>query len=152
MIKTTSIQSLSLVLGLFASHAVFSAESGLPRSRPEAQGVSSVSILKFVQAADKELNAIHSFMLVRNGHVIAECWWAPESPDKPHIMWSLTKSFTSTAVGLAQAEGKLAIDDNVLKYFSDITPNNPSENLKEMRIRDLLPMTAGILGRQSITN
>ena len=143
MIKTTSIQSLGVVLGLFASHVVFSAESSLPRSMPEAHGVSSVSILKFVQAADKELDAIHSFMLVRDGHVIAECWWAPESPDKPHTMWSLTKSFTSTAVGLAQAEGKLAIDDKVLKYFPDDAPNNPSENLKEMRIRDLLTMTAG---------
>ena len=143
MIITHSIQSLGLVLGLFASHAVVCAESSLPRSTPEAHGLSSVAIRKFVEAADKELDSIHSFMLVRNGHVIVECWWAPESPDKPHIMWSLTKSFTSTAVGLAEAEGKLAIDDKVLKYFPDNTPDNPSENLKAMRIRDLLTMTAG---------
>ena len=65
----------------------------------------SAGILNFVKAADKELDSIHSFMLVRNGKVVAESWWAPESADKPHIMSSLTKSFTSTALGLAQAEG-----------------------------------------------
>ncbi|HIG26452.1 MAG TPA: hypothetical protein EYQ50_01125 [Verrucomicrobiales bacterium] len=44
---------------------------------------------------------MHSFMLVRHGHVVAEAWWAPESADKPHILWSLSKSFTSAAVGLS---------------------------------------------------
>ena len=86
---------------------------------------------------------MHSFMLVRHGHVIAEAWWAPESADKPHILWSLSKSFTSTAVGLAVAEGKLSPDDHVLKFFPDDAPAEPSANLKAMRVRDLLTMNAG---------
>ncbi len=86
---------------------------------------------------------MHSFMLVRHGHVVAEAWWAPESAEKPHILWSLSKSFTSTAVGLAVAEGKLSVDDPVLKFFPDDAPANPSANLKAMRVRDLLTMNAG---------
>jgi CubicO group peptidase (beta-lactamase class C family) len=58
-----------------------------------------------VQAADRKVQSMHSFMLVRNGHVVAEAWWNPEAADKPHVLWSLSKSFTSTAVGLAAAEG-----------------------------------------------
>ena len=115
----------------------------LPRSPPEAQGVSSAQIRKFIEAADQKVNSMHSFMLVRHGHVVAEAWWAPESPDKPHILWSLSKSFTSTAVGLAVAEGKLSIDDQVLKFFPEDAPPEPSNNLKSMRIRDLLTMNAG---------
>ncbi len=115
----------------------------LPRSAPEAQGVPSPAIQAFVEAADKGINDIHSFMLVRHGKVVAECWWSPEAADKPHILWSLSKSFTSTAVGLAVAEGKLDIDAKVAGFFPCDLPENPSENLNAMRVRDLLTMSAG---------
>ena len=58
----------------------------LPRSTPEAQGVSSPAIRDYVESADKEVNTMHSFMLVRHGHVIAEGWWKPEAADKPHVL------------------------------------------------------------------
>jgi CubicO group peptidase (beta-lactamase class C family) len=123
---------------------VASAVAGdLPRSKPEAQGVQSSAILSFVQAADKQVDSLHSFMLVRHGHVVAECWWAPYSAASPHMLFSLSKSFTSTAVGLAAAEGKLSVDDPVLKFFPDDAPANPSANLKAMRLTDLLRMSTG---------
>ena len=115
----------------------------LPRSTPEAHGISSAAIRDFIETADREVNSMHSFMLVRDGHVVSEAWWRPEAADKPHILWSLSKSFTSTAVGFAVAEGKLSIDDPVLKLFPDDAPPSPSANLKAMRIRDLLTMNAG---------
>lgn len=115
----------------------------LPRSTPESQGVSSAQIREFIETADREVDSMHSFMLVRHGNVVAEAWWAPESAEKPHVLWSLSKSFTSTAVGLAVAEGKLSINDRVLKFFPDDAPAEPSNNLKAMRIRDLLTMNAG---------
>ena len=59
--------------------------AGLPRSSPEAQGVSSSAVLAFVEAADKDIDALHSFMLVRHGHVVAEGWWAPYDAETPHI-------------------------------------------------------------------
>ena len=115
----------------------------LPRSSPEAQGVSSETICAFVEAADKEVNTMHSFMLLRHGHVVAECWWKPQSAETPHVLHSLSKSFTSTAVGLAVQEGKLGLDDEVLKFFPDLAPAEPSKNLKAMRVRDLLTMSTG---------
>ncbi|EAQ81882.1 serine hydrolase domain-containing protein [Blastopirellula marina] len=119
------------------------AKTALPRSTPEAEGVSSQGIQAFIEAADKQVNSMHSFILVRHGKVVAEAYWAPESADKPHVLWSLSKSFTSTAVGLAVADGKLSVDDPVLKFFPDLAPENPSENLQAMRVRDLLTMSAG---------
>jgi CubicO group peptidase (beta-lactamase class C family) len=115
----------------------------LPRSTPEKQGIPSAAILDFLQAADERVDAIHSFMLVRHGHVVAEGWWAPYSADTPHSMFSLSKSFTSTAVGLAIAEGKLSLDDPVLKFFPELAPAEPGENLRAMRVRDLLMMSTG---------
>ncbi len=118
-------------------------QSPLPRSSPEAQGVSSAGVRAFLENADQQVNSMHSFMLVRHGHVVAEAWWEPQAADTPHVLWSLSKSFTSTAVGLAVAEGKLTIDDPVLKFFPEDAPADPSDNLKAMRVRDLLTMSTG---------
>ncbi|MEZ6137765.1 MAG: serine hydrolase [Pirellulaceae bacterium] len=133
----------ALAISLKLIGATFAQGPGLPRSTPESQGVSSAGVLAYVKAADAEVDSMHSFMLVRHGQVVAEAWWAPEAADKPHVLWSLSKSFTSTAVGLAVAEGKLSIDDRVIDFFPDETPEEPSENLKSMRVRDLLTMSTG---------
>ncbi len=117
--------------------------TSLPRATPESQGVSSAGLCEFIETANAKINSLHSFMLVRHGKVVAEAWWAPESADKPHVLWSLSKSFTSTAVGLAVAEGKLSIDDQVIKFFPDDVPTELSDNLKSMRVRDLLTMSTG---------
>ena len=114
----------------------------LPRSTPEAQGISSQAVLEFVEAADK-INTLHSFMLVRHGRVIAEGWWKPEAADKPHILNSVSKSFNATAVGMAIDEGKLGLDDPVLKFFPANAPADASDNLKALKVRDLLTMSGG---------
>ena len=138
------LNRLAFLAALFlAVHSALAADLALPRSTPEAQGVSSSSIRAFVESADKQTDTMHSFMLVRHGHVIAEGWWKPESAEKPHVMHSLSKSFASTAVGLAIAEGKLSIDDPVLKFFPEDAPAEPSAKLKMMRVRDLLTMSTG---------
>lgn len=115
----------------------------LPRDTPESQGVSSSGLLAFIEAADREIDVMNSFMLVRHGRVVAEAWWSPYSPESPHSLYSLSKSFTSTAVGLAVAEGKLSVDDPVLGFFPEEAPADPSSNLKAMRVSDLLRMSTG---------
>jgi CubicO group peptidase (beta-lactamase class C family) len=115
----------------------------LPRSSPEEQGISSEAIREFALAADQQLKTLHSFMLVRHGNVVAEAWWKPQTAETSHVMHSLSKSFTSTAVGLAIEEGKLSLDDEVLKFFPEDAPAEPSKNLKAMRVRDLMIMSTG---------
>jgi CubicO group peptidase (beta-lactamase class C family) len=138
-----SLLSALMVAILFATiPGVSAANMPLPRSTPEAQGISSQAVRDFVASADK-INTLHSFMIVRRGHVIAEGWWKPEAPDKPHALASLSKSFNSTAVGLAIEDGKLSLDDPVLKFFPADAPADPSDNLKAMKVRDLLTMTGG---------
>ena len=115
----------------------------LPRSTPEAQGIPSTAITDFLAAADTSIHHLHSFMLVRHGHVVAEGWWAPYAAEFPHVLFSLSKSFTSSAVGMAVAEGRLSIDDPVISFFPDDLPDTVSENLAAMRVRQLLSMSTG---------
>jgi len=141
--KERALFSASFVaIFLAAIPCARAANMPLPRSAPEAQGISSQAIRDYFAAADK-INTLHSVMLVRHGHVIAEAWWKPEAPDKPHVLHSLSKSFNSTAVGLALSDGKLSLDDPVLKFFPADAPAEVSDNLKAMKVRDLLTMTCG---------
>ncbi len=111
---------------------------------PESLGVSSQSILDFIEAAEKtRKDDIHSFILLRHGEVAAQGWWNPYAPELPHMLFSLSKSYTSIAIGIAQQEGLLNVNDKVISFFPDETPENPSKNLQAMRIRDLLRMNTG---------
>lgn len=114
-----------------------------PRSSPEAQGVRSEGILDFLNALAASKHEFHSFMMARHGHVIAEGWWAPYRADLNHMLYSLSKSFTSTAVGFAKSEGKLTVEDAVISFFPDKLPESISDNLRALKIKDLLTMSVG---------
>ena len=144
--RPANLLPLCAIISLALTHTAIAGSHSsisLPRSSPEAQGIASAAIREFVEAADKEVNAMNSFMLVRHGQVVAEGWWTPYAAEVPHVLYSLSKSFTSTAVGLAVSEGKLSVDDEVLKFFPDDAPAAPTNNLKAMRVRDLLTMSTG---------
>ncbi|MBR6323890.1 MAG: serine hydrolase, partial [Victivallales bacterium] len=81
--------------------------SRFERSTPEAEGVSSKGLKACLDrlcklAGDDQMN---SFMVLRHGKVIHENYWRPYNAELPHKLFSLSKSFTSTAVGLAISEG-----------------------------------------------
>lgn len=113
-----------------------------PRTTPEAQGIASSAVLEFIDALDA-LDEIHSVMILRHGAVIAEGWWTPYGPQHPHMMYSLSKSFTSTAVGLAIHEGRFSLDDRVVSFFPQDVPEEVSANLAAMQVRHLLSMSTG---------
>jgi CubicO group peptidase (beta-lactamase class C family) len=118
----------------------------LPRSTPEAEGLPSGAVRAFVDGAEEQVPGLHSLMLLRHGHVIAEGWWEPYGPDTPHLFFSLSKSFTSTAAGLAVGEGRLSLDDDVLSFFPDDAPAAPGPHLRALKVRHLLAMATGHTG------
>lgn len=115
----------------------------LLRSSPEEQGVSSQSILNFIEELEAKKIDMHSFMYLRHSKVIAEGWWKPYQPEYKKYVYSMSKSFTSTAVGLAVAEGLLNVNDRVVSFFPDELPEEIGENLAVLRVKDLLSMTSG---------
>ena len=139
--KNTIALSLSFLLLFVAGNAQ---DHKTEATTPESLGISSQAILNFIEAAEKERkDDLHSFILLRHGQIAAQGWWNPYNPESPHMLFSLSKSFTSTAIGIAQAEGLLNINDKVTSFFPDETPKEASQNLQAMRIRDLLAMNTG---------
>jgi CubicO group peptidase (beta-lactamase class C family) len=118
--------------------------AALPFSTPEAEGVSSAGIMKFLDAVEKEKNELHSYVIVRHGKIISEGWWSPYGKDLKHIMYSVSKSFTSAGVGLAIAENKLKLTDKIVSFFPESLPDTLSTYMKEMTVENLLMMATGM--------
>ena len=97
----------------------------------------------FFQKAATDSFDIHSVMIVKDGQVIFSRWQSEGVDTVPHVLHSVSKTFTATAVGLAIADGKMALTDKVIDYFPDKLPAEVSDNLKAMTVRDLLTMSCG---------
>jgi CubicO group peptidase (beta-lactamase class C family) len=105
--------------------------------------MTSSAIYDFVEAVEEQITDLHSFVLLRHGVVVAEGGWSPYAPTYPHMLYSLSKSFTSTAIGMAVAEGRLTVTDRVLSFFPDEAPSEVSANLDAMQVHHLLSMSTG---------
>jgi CubicO group peptidase (beta-lactamase class C family) len=136
-------KSFSILLGLTVFILANLTAQNLPTSTPEKQGISSEAILSFIDRAEKEIDVMHSFIILKNGYKVSEGWWDPYKTDAPHTMHSMSKSFTSTAIGLAIEEGKLSLHDLVISFFPEYAPEDPSWQLQSLRVRDLLSMNTG---------
>ena len=117
----------------------------LSRSTPESQSIASEAVLSFLGAVSEKQLELHSVMLLRHGHVVAEGWWHPYKQADIHLLYSLSKSFTATAVGIAVDEKLLSVNDRVVSFFPEETPTYVSEHLAQMTVEHLLTMTTGHL-------
>jgi CubicO group peptidase (beta-lactamase class C family) len=119
----------------------------LQRSAPEKQGVKSQAIVEFLSKIKEENHELHSFMLLKNGEVISECWWEPYAPQYRHQLFSLSKSFTSTAIGMAVNEGLLTVDTLLADIFKEEIAelgNDVDEKIKKMTVKHILMMGTGM--------
>ena len=145
--RRSALRSLSLGSALLGSCHAFSvsppATKGLPVSSPTDEGVAAKGIRAFLDAINGSRHDLHSFMMLRHGRAIAQGWWNPYRPADNHGMYSMSKSFTSTAIGFAVAEGRLQVSDKVVSFFPDDLPARPDPRLADMTVSHLLTMSTG---------
>lgn len=118
--------------------------TALPRSTPESQGLPSAAVTAFLDAiaARPELE-LHSLMIMRHGQLLADGWWQPYGRDQLQLLYSLSKSFTSTAAGLAAAEGLLSLDDKIIDIFDEHAELAADGRVRRMTLRHLVRMASG---------
>ena len=113
----------------------------LPRA--EASVKMSKAAGKYLADVAKAGQDLHSIMIVKDGNVVYEKWMSEGKENEPHILNSVSKTFTSMAVGLAISEGWLSLDEKIVDIFPEHCPENPSEFLKEITVEHLLTMSCG---------
>ena len=141
------------LLAIVVVAAALAAFGEMERATPESQGVSSRALSAWIDACERTFDGafgentpgrLHGFVVLRHGKLIAEGSWRPfDTLNETHMLYSHSKSFTSSAVGCLVDDGKLDLDESVADVFPELAPTNHSDNLKRLRVRDLLTMNVG---------
>ncbi len=113
-------------------------------ARPEEVGIRSEDILSYIEALEHSPTEMHGLMIMRHGKLCTQGWWAPFGQNLRHGLQSHSKTYAATAVGIAYTEGLLRLDERLIDIFPDEAPEEPSENLKLLTVRDVLCMGCGM--------
>lgn len=106
--------------------------------------MAQASVESWIDACEQKIDAVHGFVIMQHGKVVAEGSWKPfDTLNKPHMLYSHSKAFISTGIGFLVDDGKLDLDERVIDIFADKVPATSSDNLRQLRVRDLLTMNMG---------
>ena len=110
------------------------------KATPESAGISSRQILKYLKMINSHDLASHSVLIARGDKIICEAYWKPFDKTTKHRMYSQTKSYVGIAVRLLADDGKISLDDPIIKYFPEKLPETVHPYLQKMTIRNMLMM------------
>ena len=106
--------------------------------KPESVGIKSEWIKEYIESLENLGLCTHDIIIMRHGKIVFENYWAPFHKDYLHRMYSVTKSYVSLAIGCLEEEGKISLDDPIIKYFPKEMENQPDENMRNQTIRHML--------------
>jgi CubicO group peptidase (beta-lactamase class C family) len=118
--------------------------TGWQTTTPEEQGFDSLKLAGGISAIQKAGIPIHSLLLIRNGRILLEAYFYPYDGKAPHSTSSVTKSITTTLIGIAADQGKLSLDDRMVSFFPEYTIANLDARKKAITLRHLASMSAGM--------
>ena len=134
----------AIVLLLACTVSAMSQTGDLPRSTPEAEGVSPELLNNFYHRITAMPDVdVHHLMVLRHGKVISEVHAAPYKADQLHTLYSASKTVVALAVGLAVDDGLLTVDDKISKHLRDKMPSTLTPALDSLTVRNLLMMASG---------
>ncbi len=104
------------------------------------------ALLEKMQAAirDQQL-PLHSLLIIHHGVIVSETYYESYGQKTRHTLYSVTKSFIATLVGIALDQGKLkSVEQRVLDLLPGKTFLNTDSRKQAMTLRDLLTMSSGL--------
>ena len=119
--------------------------SGWRTATPESQGIDSGVIADAINSARQQGLNIHSLLVVRNNYIVAEAYFFPYDGKAPHDLASVTKSITSTLIGLAIEAKKIkSVEQKALSFFSKNKIAKKDARKEKITIEHLLTMSSGL--------
>lgn len=114
------------------------------RASPESAGFDSEKLLSVLRSHDLAAIGLDSLIVVRNGYILTELYRYPNAPGIPHSVNSVTKSFISTAFGIAQDRGLVGgVNKKILDYFPEYDEREADPRKKDLTVSDFLTMRTG---------
>ena len=116
------------------------------RITPAQAGLNPRCIINMMDRMEREHINLTSFLLLRHGKVLCEAFYEPYVPDQLRTVYSLSKTFTSMAIGIASGEGKIDLDEKITDLFAEEIEKGGipvGKELASLTVRHLLRMSTG---------
>lgn len=101
------------------------------------------SIVNFLKLSKEKNNEIYRVKILHKGETVVRFALPPYSCEDVQHVYSLSKSFTSTAIGMLVDDGVLSVDDYMTDLFPEKMPEVISDNLRALQLKHLLSMNTG---------
>ena len=105
--------------------------------------ISPKAVNEFFAKQNQAGNEIHCIKIYKDGKIILDASQNPYDVKDKRELYSLSKTFTSTSIGIASDMGLLKVDEKIIDIFPDKCPENISENLAKMTVSHVLSMNTG---------
>ena len=115
-----------------------------PTAPPEEQGFNSDLLAQVIEQINQQELPVDSLQVARNGVLILDAYFYPYLGEQPHDVASVTKSVTSTLIGIAVDRGLLSLDQSMVASFPELVPVPPSDGKADIDVRHLLTMMSGL--------
>lgn len=110
---------------------------------PEDVGISSIDVANFLQECDKAHYKLRTLHIIRHGKAVVDAARYPFRASDKRLVYSVSKTFTSTAIGFAVQEGLVNVNDPLLDYFPECKDLDMDPRAREITLRDVLTMSTG---------
>ena len=128
-----------------AAPAVYWPTGGWRTAAPEEQNMDGGMIARVLEIIEEENLAFHSLLIIRNGYLVSETYFHGYTEQRKHDLYSVTKSFVATLVGIAIDQGHIAgVDARMLDFFPDLAYENLDPQKEAMTLEDVLTMRTGL--------
>ena len=111
---------------------------------PEEAGFNSKDLINFINRINNAKLNTHGIIMMKGDNVFLETYYKPFDVNFNHRLYSETKSFVGVAIGLLEEEGKLNLDDPIIKYFPEYIDFEPHPYLANQTIKDMLLMKTSV--------
>lgn len=115
----------------------------LPTATPAETGVDPAALARTITELAARGTELHGIVVLRHGQVIAAGEADPWTSDQIRLVYSLSKTFCSAAVGIAVDQGCFGYDDRVVDLLPDLVDEQIGPVMRQVRVRDLLAMASG---------
>ena len=115
-----------------------------PTAPPEEQGFNSDLLAQVIEQINQQELPVDSLQVARNGVLILDAYFYPYLGEQPNDVASVTKSVTSTLIGIAVDRGLLSLDQSMVASFPELVPVPPSDGKADIDVRHLLTMMSGL--------
>src|SRR5436190_1913856 len=146
--RSTAVALLALALGIDSNTASLAGadahQSGWVTASPEEMGIDSAPLVEMFDHVREHNVPVHSVQIVRHGRLVLDSYFYPFADGMRHDVASVTKSITSTLIGLAIEKGFLEdVNQPILKIFPDRSVAALDERKRKITLAHLLTMQAG---------